>query len=196
MNKRLFLISIVLISAFFINSSTFSAQNQPDINQSLLLAIAEQPVDVIKDLLSGGANVNTTNELGWTPLHAAVRFGRGDVIPVLIEYGANINSQDPSGNTPLHLAIEGGNSNTVDLLLENGADVNIANNNRDNSLSLAQKIGQLTIAETLIQHGATPQNAQNQGGQGLGPYFKCGMNGHLAQQCPNKLSAPGAGGQS
>jgi hypothetical protein len=36
-------------------------------------------------------------------------------------------------------------------------------------------------------------NAQNQGGQGLGPCFKCGMSGHLTQQCPNKLSATGAG---
>jgi hypothetical protein len=30
----------------------------------------------------------------------------------------------------------------------------------------------------------------------LGPSFKCGMNGHLTRQCPNKLSASGAGGQS
>jgi hypothetical protein len=37
------------------------------------------------------------------------------------------------------------------------------------------------------------QNAQNQRGQGLGPCFKCGMSGHLARQCPNKLSDTGAG---
>jgi hypothetical protein len=30
----------------------------------------------------------------------------------------------------------------------------------------------------------------------LGPCFKCGMNGHLTRQCPNKLSTTGAGGQS
>jgi hypothetical protein len=40
------------------------------------------------------------------------------------------------------------------------------------------------------------QNAENPGGQGLGPCFKCGMNGHVARQRPNKPSAPGAGGQS
>jgi hypothetical protein len=38
-------------------------------------------------------------------------------------------------------------------------------------------------------------NAQNQGGQGLGPCFKCGMSGHLTRQCPNKLSATGARSQ-
>jgi hypothetical protein len=30
----------------------------------------------------------------------------------------------------------------------------------------------------------------------LGPCFKCGMSGHLTRQCPNKLSATGAGSQS
>jgi hypothetical protein len=38
-------------------------------------------------------------------------------------------------------------------------------------------------------------SAQNQGGQGLGPCFKCGMSGHLTQQCPNKPSATGIGSQ-
>jgi hypothetical protein len=38
-------------------------------------------------------------------------------------------------------------------------------------------------------------SAQNQGGQGLGPCFKCGMSGHLARQCPTKLSATGTGSQ-
>jgi hypothetical protein len=39
------------------------------------------------------------------------------------------------------------------------------------------------------------RSARNQGGQGLGPYFKCGMSGHLARQCPTKPSATGIGGQ-
>jgi hypothetical protein len=40
------------------------------------------------------------------------------------------------------------------------------------------------------------QNAQSQGGPGLRPCFKCDISGHLAQQCPSKLSATGAGSQS
>jgi hypothetical protein len=37
--------------------------------------------------------------------------------------------------------------------------------------------------------------AQNQGGQDLGPCFKCGMSGHLSRHCPTKPSATGTGGQ-
>jgi hypothetical protein len=37
--------------------------------------------------------------------------------------------------------------------------------------------------------------AQNQGGQDLGPCFKCGTSGHLARHCPTKPSATGTGGQ-
>jgi hypothetical protein len=40
------------------------------------------------------------------------------------------------------------------------------------------------------------QGTTNQGGQGLGPCFKCGMNGHLARHCPNKPYALGSGNQS
>jgi hypothetical protein len=39
-------------------------------------------------------------------------------------------------------------------------------------------------------------SAQNQGGQGFGPCFKCGMSGHLARHCPTKPSTTGTGGQS
>jgi hypothetical protein len=38
-------------------------------------------------------------------------------------------------------------------------------------------------------------SVQNQGGQGLGPCFKCSLSGLLARQCPTKLSATGTGGQ-
>jgi hypothetical protein len=38
-------------------------------------------------------------------------------------------------------------------------------------------------------------SAQNQGGQGLGPCFKCGMSGYLTRQCPTKPSATGTGSQ-
>jgi hypothetical protein len=50
--------------------------------------------------------------------------------------------------------------------------------------------------QSVPRPSAQPSHsAQNQGGQGLGPCFKCGMSGHLARQCPTKPSATGIGSQ-
>jgi hypothetical protein len=74
------------------------------------------------------------------------------------------------------------------------------------SAPLQQTSQQLNRQDVQMQPRQKPQpiprptaqpshNAQNQGGQGLGPCFKCGMSGHLARQCPIKMSATGARSQ-
>jgi hypothetical protein len=50
--------------------------------------------------------------------------------------------------------------------------------------------------QLVPRHSAQPSHGtQNQGGQGLGPCFKCCLSGHLARHCPTKPSATGIGGQ-
>jgi hypothetical protein len=74
------------------------------------------------------------------------------------------------------------------------------------SAPLQQTSQQLNHQDVQMQPRQKPQpvprptsqpshNAQNQGGQDLGPCFKCGMSGHLTRQCPKKQSAIGAGSQ-
>ena len=51
-----------------------------------------------------GANVNATNEKGWTPLHMAAAGGHPSAINTLLNRGAHINVEDISGWTLLHEA--------------------------------------------------------------------------------------------
>ena len=73
---------------------------------------------VVALLLDHGANVNTTDFFGDTPLHRAVTR---NVIALLLERGANINARNRMGETPLHCAT--GNYEAVEILLDKGADI-------------------------------------------------------------------------
>ncbi|HEY4785549.1 MAG TPA: ankyrin repeat domain-containing protein [Bacteroidales bacterium] len=86
---------------------------------------------IAKLLIEKGANVNTKNNMGWTPLHGACviagSYGSDfDLAKLLIARGADINPQDKYGRTPLYCAAS--SFKTAWLLIENGADVNAGSN--------------------------------------------------------------------
>lgn len=69
-------------------------------------------------LLKHGANPNTVNPSGITPLHAAARAGHTDMARQLLDHGADINALDAAFNSPpLHLAKQQGHADMVKLLM-------------------------------------------------------------------------------
>ena len=75
-------------------------------------------------LLEHGADPNVTSGGSQeTPLHAAVRSGRGrDAIAKLVSHGANPDAARHDGATPYVLALRHGNAAAAAALLEAGAD--------------------------------------------------------------------------
>jgi hypothetical protein len=71
-----------------------------------------------------GANVSTTDEMGFTPLHVSVQNGFIDVVDLLIDEGAPINVQNKFGYSPLSVAVEFNDPEMVSFLIEKGARVN------------------------------------------------------------------------
>jgi ankyrin repeat protein len=94
-----------------------------------LLEAAENG-DLIKlqTALEKGANPNTKDDDGWTPLHWAAYRGHVDVVRVLLERGADPNAKNNKGSTPLHWAAYRGHVEILELMLECGADPRIADN--------------------------------------------------------------------
>ncbi|XP_033213345.1 serine/threonine-protein phosphatase 6 regulatory ankyrin repeat subunit A-like [Belonocnema kinseyi] len=82
-------------------------------------------------LIDSGANINSRNERGQTPLHLAVELAsvlcHKDKLKLLADYGSEITVQDEDGNTPLHLAVKKGNQKGVEILLEYEADLTFLN---------------------------------------------------------------------
>jgi ankyrin repeat protein len=92
----------------------------------------------VKMLVEAGADVNVTNEAGFTALHGAAFKGLDEVIEYLVAHGANINAQDYMKRTAFRMA-EGSKQTfqfqewpeTAQLLKKLGADTTLGISGRE-----------------------------------------------------------------
>lgn len=79
-------------------------------------------LDLARTLIESGADVNSKDAAGWTPLHDVCAFsGNVDVARLLIENGADVNAKASGGWTPLGYAWVSGKKELVKLLKSHGA---------------------------------------------------------------------------
>jgi len=95
-------------------------------NTPLINAIREGNIEMTRDLIAEGSNVNHKNKSGYTPLHFASDKNQIEVVNLLLEKGAEINAVNKYQITPLFSAIEKKNVDIAAILLKRGADVNFS----------------------------------------------------------------------
>ncbi|RYP15767.1 hypothetical protein DL765_005493 [Monosporascus sp. GIB2] len=86
---------------------------------ALYFAAEKNHEEMVRYLLTQGADPRTITDGGWTALHTAARNGHAGVVYLLLQAGAAINSQLSNGMTPLHWAAMNGHTELVELLLAN-----------------------------------------------------------------------------
>jgi ankyrin repeat protein len=92
----------------------------------------------VKLLVEAGADINATNEAGFTALHGAAFKGLNEVVEYLVSKGADINAQDFMKRTAYRMA-EGSKQTfqfqewpeTAQLLKQLGADISLGISGRD-----------------------------------------------------------------
>ena len=98
----------------------------PDI--SIHYAANSGNIEAVKQAVADGADVDSKNAEGQTPLCRAVQYGKKDLIKLLIEEGADVNARMNFGDTALDYAnVSGGlgmsyevQKEVVDLLRKHG----------------------------------------------------------------------------
>ena len=119
-------------------------------------------VNLVKDLIAAGADVNAEDDYGGTPLHDAAYKGQAEVISILIKAGADVNAKTDGGSTPLHSAAYKGQAEVIPILIKAGADVHAKNNDGSTPLANAIKEGHSNAAAALKKGGADTAGIERQ----------------------------------
>jgi ankyrin repeat protein len=133
------------------------------IDQELFVETRENNLAEVSRLLSVGADVNATNDRGWTSLHLASLWGHMQVLKELLEHGADIESTTSYGRTPLHFACASGHLAVVNELLSRGANTRAKDHLGDTPLHDASYSGYVAIVQALLSGGANLLAANNRG---------------------------------
>lgn len=126
-----------------------------DGDTALFLAVCYHRPEYVSCLLEAGANANSVNYEGLTPLHSIFDSRSPDpkIIHLLLSYGADANARIPTGSTPLHLAVMMGISHDViSSLLHCGADLEAKDQDGQTPLHLTRGSGD--HAALLLSQGA------------------------------------------
>jgi len=107
--------------------------------------------EMVRLLLTGGAEVDAQDRYKHTPLLKAVWFHNQDVVLTLLRDGANINVRDEGKHSPLHWAAFQADKEMVEVLLEHGADVGAFNRSGKPPLEYALAEGHDEIADVILK---------------------------------------------
>lgn len=133
----------------------------------IFIAIDNNDLSAVNDLIRLGADVNFQNRMRETPLHLASRDLKYDIIKILLRNGADPTKKDSVGEIPLHLMIIAASDNedaNVDKIVEimylmiqrmNKEDkkkyINTKDNYQQDALSFALRIRDLDVAKPIVR---------------------------------------------
>lgn len=124
-----------------------------DLKTPLWYAAHRNQVEIMRELIAAGADVDARDGNQQTPLYAAAWIGHVDAVRVLLDANAEVDAVAYNTKfTPLIAAASGGHLEIVEMLLKAGADISIKGEwsiTNWNALEAAEYYGHEQVTEYL-----------------------------------------------
>ncbi len=165
-------------------------------NDILFIACIKGYAEIAAMLIHAGADVNSAQNDGFTPLIYAVCHGYTEIAAMLIHAGADVNQARHNGTTPLFDAAYQGRTKIAEMLISAGANVKQARDDGATPILIASQEGHTEIVKMLVCAGADVEQAHQSGAKSLFIAVQRGHKGTVevlldAGADPNKTGQDG-----
>ncbi|MEE6505193.1 hypothetical protein FKM82_005464 [Ascaphus truei] len=151
-----------MISDFIVQGANLHNQTDRTGETALHLAARYARADAAKRLLESSADSNVQDNMGRTPLHAAVAADAQGVFQILIRNRAtDLDARMYDGTTPLILAARLAVEGMVEELINCHADVNAVDELGKSALHWAAAVNNVDAAAVLLKNGANKDMQDN-----------------------------------
>ncbi len=118
---------------------------------------------MVRQLVHRGANIESRDCRGCTPLLWAAQHADVVVARILIEGGADVESRDNEGYTPIFWATRYGKTAVVRRLVDSGASIESRDSECCTPLLLAARTGKEAVVRAVMEKGANIEATDNEG---------------------------------
>ena len=140
----------ILILIFMFSVILFGKQS----SNALMDSLDKKDVKKAIELINSGADINSKDRMGETPLIEASEEGLTEVVRVLVDKKVNLNAVNVRKRTALSRAASKGYTEIVKILVDAGADINIKDKYGKTALTYASEKKYTKIVEILKKAGA------------------------------------------
>lgn len=134
--------------------------------QELFVAVDHRDVAGVKALLKQGADPNSHNFLGFSPLDIAAASFQPEMMETLLEAGAKVDDASPVG-TALTFAAQSGDVPGMKLLIARGANINPSRVDGITVLMLTARAGEAEMVSELLRLKANANATDSDGATAL-----------------------------